>query len=227
MRKYRHELKYIIGPNQAQILKQRLSMVMEMDQNSISKDHTYLIRSLYFDTPNSEAYYEKLDGVLYRSKYRFRLYNGDSNFIRLERKLKHNQLTSKDQMKVDKETVEKIINGDIENINPPKNSLLEEFLRDMKIKILRPSVIVDYKRLAFTYPVSDVRITFDSNIRSGRYQYDLFNEDIPTYGIMKDTETVLEVKYNDFLPDHIKSILTTVPMYRQAVSKFAICRSIK
>lgn len=227
MRKYRHELKYIINKNQAAILKARLSMVMMIDTNSIYKDHTYLIRSLYFDTPNSQAYYEKLDGTLYRSKYRFRLYNQDDTFIRLERKLKHNQLTSKDGMKIERKIVEKIILGEVSDINPPKGSLLDEFIRDMNMYALRPSVIVDYKRLAFTYPVSDVRITFDEHIRSGRYQYDLFDKDIPTYEVMDENQTVLEVKFNEFLPEHIALILTTVPMFRQAVSKFAVCRSIK
>lgn len=226
MRKYRHEIKYIIGPNQAKILKQRLAMIMQVDQNSIFKDHTYLIRSLYFDTPTSSAYYEKLDGVLYRSKYRIRIYNGDDSFIRLERKLKHNQLTSKDQIKITRETAEALIAGNVDDI-VPDGKLLEEFIRDMKLKVLRPSVIVDYRRLAFTYPVSDVRITFDSMLKSGRYQYDLFDEDIPTYHVMPEQETVLEVKFNEFLPDHIAKVLMTVPMFRQAVSKFAICRSIK
>ena len=36
-----------------------------------------------------------------------------------------------------------------------------------------------------------------------------------------------EVKFNEVLPEHISIVLQTIPMYRQAVSKFALCRSIK
>ena len=38
---------------------------------------------------------------------------------------------------------------------------------------------------------------------------------------------VLEVKFNEVLPLHIAHILNDIPSCREAVSKFAICRSIK
>ena len=223
MRKYRHELKFIISKNMAEILKQRLSLIMNIDDNG---KNGYFIRSLYFDTPSSDAYYEKLNGVLYRKKYRIRLYNKDDNFIRLERKLKHNNLTSKDQTIISKELCENIINNRVPIIETNDN-LLKEFLIDMNIKVLRPSVIVDYYRLAFTYPVSDVRITFDYNISSGKYNYDLFDYDENTYKVIDDKTIVLEVKYNEILPEIIALILNTVPTFRSAYSKFAECRSIK
>lgn len=225
MRKYRHELKFIISPAIARILEMRLKAVMDLDCNSIYEDHTYKIRSLYFDNDSSDAYYEKLNGVLYREKYRIRYYNDDDSFIRLERKLKHNNMTSKDQVTISRELCDKIIAGEIEMLEG--TGLLEEFLNDMRRKHLKPAVIVDYIRRAYTYPISDVRITFDSRIKSGRYQYELFDYELPTYEILDENELVLEVKFNEVLPETIAIILSTVPMYRQAVSKFALCRSIK
>ncbi len=225
MRKYRHELKYIITEQTARILQMRLATIMDLDVNSIYKDHTYKIRSLYFDNDSSDAYYEKLDGVLYREKYRIRYYNDDDTFIRLERKLKHNNLTSKDQMTISREICDKILNEDIEDLS--RTGLLEEFLDDMRRNHLKPSVIVDYYRLAYTYPISDVRITFDSKIKSGIYGYELFDFDLPTLQMTKENQVVLEVKFNEILPEAISIILGTVPMYREAVSKFALCRSIK
>ena len=225
MRKYRHELKFIISPSIAEILKLRLNSILDIDKNSVYSDHTYKIRSLYFDNDSSDAYYEKLDGVLYREKYRIRYYNDDDSFIRLERKLKHNNLTSKDQVTISREICDKIIDGEIEELSG--EGLLEEFLNDMRRKHLTPSVIVDYTRLAYTYPISEVRITFDSKIKSGRYQYELFDYELPTIEMTEENEVVLEVKYNEVLPEAIAIILSTVPMYRKAVSKFALCRSIK
>ena len=226
MRKYRHELKFIISKSISSILKQRLALAMDIDKNSVNLDNTYFIRSLYFDDPYSSAYYEKLDGVLYRKKYRIRIYNNDPSFIRLERKWKHNNLTSKDQIKISKELCEKILNNDLENIDL-STDLMNDFISEIKFKNLKPSVIVDYQRLAYTYPISEVRITFDENLKSGLYNYDLFDCDTNSYDIFSPDEVVLEVKYNDYLPEHISIILETVPMYRQAVSKFARCRSIK
>lgn len=226
MRKYRNEIKFVINKDSAEILKKKLSLLMDVDVNSSDYDNSYLIRSLYFDDLYSNAYYEKMDGVEYRKKYRIRLYNNDTSFIRLECKYKHENKTSKDQILIDKSICDKIINGNIEELNIDGNNLLTKFVMDYRIRNLRPSIIVDYKRLAFTYPVSDVRVTFDSKIRSGRYNYNLYDNE-HTYKVIDDNEVVLEVKFNEILPEQIAIVLSTVPMIRQAFSKFAVCRSIK
>jgi SPX domain protein involved in polyphosphate accumulation len=225
--KYRHELKFILSPAYAEILKHRLAMIMDVDENSANEDNTYFIRSLYFDDCQDSAYYEKIDGVEYRKKYRIRLYNNNCSFIRLECKYKHENKTSKDQILIDKSICDKIINGNIEELNIDKANLLTKFVVEYRTRNLRPSIIVDYKRLAYTYPVSDVRVTFDSKIRSGRYNYNLYDKDLDTYKVIDDIEVVLEVKFNEILPEQIAIVLSTVPMIRQAFSKFAVCRSIK
>lgn len=221
--RYRNEVKYIITKNQAKILMQRLSLVMDLDSNMI--DNEYLIRSLYFDDINSTSYYEKLDGILFRKKYRIRLYNGSDKFIRLECKHKHNNLTAKEQALINKDICDKIINGsyDIET----EDEVLKKFLIDIKTRHLIPSVIVDYRRIAYTYPISTVRVTFDFNIRSGRYNYNLYDNEYLKEEVLDDNLVVLEVKFDEVLPLHIANIIETVPTYRQAVSKFALCREVK
>ena len=222
-RQYRHELKFTITKKCAKILKDRLMSIMSVDENG---RNGYFIRSLYFDTPNSDAYYEKIDGAPYRKKYRIRIYNGDDDFIRLEKKMKHNNMTAKEQVNISRITCEKILNNAI-SIYDLDDGLLKEFLIELKTKHLIPSVIVDYDRLALTYPVSDVRITFDSNIRSGKYNYNLFNYKENEYSAIDNDLLVLEVKFNEVLPEAIAIILSTIPSNRQAFSKFAACRSIK
>jgi len=227
MRKYRNEIKFVINKDSAEILKKKLSLLMDIDSNSTMDDNSYLIRSLYFDDLYSNAYYEKIDGVEYRKKYRIRLYNNDISFIRLECKYKHENKTSKDQILIDKTICDKIINGNIEDLDISESNLLTKFAIDSRTRNLKPSIIVDYKRLAYTYPVSDVRVTFDSKIRSGRYDYNLYDEKLETYKVLDDNQVVLEVKFNEILPEQIAIVLSTVPMIRQAFSKFAVCRSIK
>ena len=129
-------------------------------------------------------------------------------------------------MLISKDTYSKILEGKIDEIEDAKGLLLE-FLNDMRTKGLIPSIVVGYHRTAFTYPVSDVRITFDSNIQSGLYNYDLFDSEMPTYTVDEVGKQVLEVKFNEVLPLHIANILNDIPSCREAVSKFAICRSIK
>ena len=224
--KYRHELKFKISESAAEVLKQKLSLVMGTDNNAYFDDGSYLIKSLYFDDLNSKSYYEKMDGVLYRKKYRIRIYNDDDSFIRLEKKMKHNNMTAKEQMLISKDIYCKILEGKLNEIDNASGLLLE-FLNDSRTKGLVPSIIVGYHRTAYTYPISDVRITFDSNIESGLYNYDLFDTEMPTYRVDERGKIVLEVKFNEILPLHIANILNDIPSCREAVSKFAICRSIK
>lgn len=224
--KYRHELKFKISNSAAEILKQKLSLILDKDKNAYYDDGSYLIKSLYFDDRDSSSYYEKMDGVLYRKKYRIRMYNDVDTFIRLEKKMKHNNYTAKEQMLISKEIYSKILNGSVDDIENPTGLLLE-FITNYKNKGLVPSVIVEYHRTAFIYPISEVRITFDSNIQSSLYNYDLFNTSYPRYNVDEEGKQVLEVKFNEVLPLHIANILNDIPSCREAVSKFAICRSIK
>ena len=224
--KYRHELKFKISNSAAEVLKQKLSLILKKDKNAYYSDGSYLIKSLYFDDLDSSSYYEKMDGVLYRKKYRIRIYNNNDEFIRLEKKMKHNTYTAKEQMLISKDIYSKILNGKIDEIENA-TGLLEEFITNSKVKHLVPSIIVLYHRIAFTYPISDVRITFDSNIQSGLYSYDLFNKDVPMYDVSEPGKQVLEVKFNEVLPLHIANLLNDIPSCKEAVSKFAICRSIK
>lgn len=224
--KYRHELKFKISNSAAEVLKQKLSLILKKDKNAYYSDGSYLIKSLYFDDLDSTSYYEKMDGVLYRKKYRIRIYNNNDEFIRLEKKMKHNTYTAKEQILISKDIYSKILNGKLDEIDSP-TGLLEEFITNSKTKHLVPSVIVLYHRIAFTYPISEVRITFDSHIQSGLYNYDLFDKEVPMYDVSEPGKQVLEVKFNEVLPLYIANILNDIPSCKEAVSKFAICRSIK
>ena len=224
---YRYELKFEMNMKIAQLLKHRLSLFMDIDEFSKNEDGSYYVRSLYFDDIYDKAYYEKIDGVEEREKYRIRIYNFDETYIILEIKGKKGNLGYKEQDRINKEECLFLIDGDCDKINIGNRKVLERFVNDMKMKHLVPSVIVDYNRLAFTYPIADVRITFDSDIASGGYNYDFFNKDIMLYNILEDNKVILEVKYNDFLPKMICDLINGVPAVRISMSKFALCKEKK
>ncbi len=228
-KKYRYELKFIVPTAMVEILGKRLAMIMDIDRNAHFEDGSYLVKSLYFDDIYNASYHEKIDGVLHRKKYRIRLYNDNEDFIRLECKMKDNNMTSKRQVQISKEVANALITNDprLITVQLKENDLLTDFILDMKTQKLTPSVIVEYRRLAFTYPISDVRINFDINISSGLNNYDLFDSDINKIPIIPEDKVVLEVKFNDFLPEPLAIILQDLPAIRSAVSKFAFCANYK
>ena len=215
----RHELKYFITPAELTVLRNTLAPLMQLDQG-----HEYLIRSLYFDTINDDALEEKIAGVGNRKKYRIRIYNFSDRVIKLECKSKYGDLISKQSVSIPRELADQLIAGDPEGLQRMRHPLLHDVYREMKTQLLRPVVIVDYVREAYIHPAEEVRITFDKQIRTGLYQTDMFNPNIPTYPVFDDPVEVLEVKYDEFLPTYMQAILSGITAQRSAVSKYTWCR---
>jgi len=224
---YRYELKFLLTKKKAEVLKYRLSLIMDKDNYSLNSNGEYYIRSLYYDDVFNTAYYEKLNGYYEREKYRIRYYNLDDTFITLELKGKKGDVSYKQRSIISKEEYLLINSGDYDKIDVGNRELLREFIDAVKFKNLKPSIIVDYTRIAYTYPYEDVRITFDEDVMSGKYNYDLLSNNINFYSVLDNDSVILEVKYNNKLPGFLNDVIKTVPMVRIAVSKFALCTERK
>jgi hypothetical protein len=88
-------------------------------------------------------------------------------------------------------------------------------------------VIVDYDRWAFRYPVGNVRVTIDMDVRTAPYRYDIFDPRLLTIPVLDEGEAVLEVKYDDFLPDVIYRLIDSGHMRQTTFSKFYLgCKAI-
>ncbi|MBR3795841.1 MAG: polyphosphate polymerase domain-containing protein [Clostridia bacterium] len=219
----RHELKYFITPSEMTVLRSVLTPVMQLDPNG-NENNEYHIRSLYFDTINDDALEEKIAGVGNRKKYRMRIYNFSDKVIKLECKSKYGDLISKQSVTIPRELAEQLIAGDPEGLQRMRHPLLHDMFREMRTRLLRPAVIVDYVREAYIHPAEEVRITFDKTLRTGLFSHDMFNKDIPTYPVFDDPVEILEVKYDEFLPSYIQSILSGITAQRSAISKYTHCR---
>ena len=219
----RHELKYHITPAELTVLRGVLAPVMQLDPNG-NENNEYHIRSLYFDTINDDALEEKIAGVGSRKKYRIRIYNFSDRVIKLECKSKYGDLISKQSVSIPRELAEQLIAGDPDGLQRMRHPLFHDVYREMRTRLLRPAVIVDYVREAYIHQAEEVRITFDKQVRTGLYSVDMFNPQIPTYPVFDDPVEILEVKFDEFLPSYLQSILSGIMAQRSAVSKYTWCR---
>ena len=219
--KYRHEVKHEINMADMFTVRQRVNAVMKKDGNA--PDGKYFIRSLYFDTSADTALREKIDGVNKREKFRLRMYNMDASFIRLERKMKENGLTAKQSCVITRKEAEKLIAGDYWDEENEERELMKLFLKKARTTGLKARTIVDYDREAFCYPAGNVRITLDYNIRTGMNATDFLNEDVLTVPA-SDGNIVLEVKWDEFLPEFIAHAVALNSRRPGAFSKYAACR---
>jgi len=220
---YRHEYKHTVNLLDYHTLRQRLKVVAHTDPNA-GEDGRYHIRSIYFDNDDDKALREKLYGLPNREKYRIRIYNIGSDFIRLEKKSKANGLCNKQSATITKEQAEQILAGDIEWMAYSKNAVILEFYGKIRYQRLRPKTIVDYWREAYIYPHGNVRITFDSDVRTGIYATGLFDKNLPTFSTGELGVLLLEVKYDEFMPDIIRDLIQTNTRRTAAFSKYAASR---
>ncbi|WP_330381821.1 polyphosphate polymerase domain-containing protein [Defluviitalea phaphyphila] len=222
--KLRHELKYYINKADYLIIKNRIKHVASQDKNA-DKNGEYMIRSLYFDNYKDKALIEKLTGVNKRSKFRIRFYNNDASFIKLEKKSKINGLCHKVSAPITKEQCEKILKGDIDFLKESEHMLFKELYVKMKTEVLRPKTIVDYIREAYVFEVGNVRITFDKSIKTGITSTDMFDNNLPTIESLDNRYIILEVKFDEFLPEIISDVIQTNERRNSSISKYVLCRA--
>ena len=218
---YRHEVKHLITQADAVSIRHNLSAVAGSDPH-VRSDGSYTIRSLYFDDMRNTALWEKLDGVNERRKFRIRYYNDDLSFIMLECKQKRDNVGCKLQERLAVEDVKRIMDGDISWMAASGKPLLVNFYVAMKADGLRPKCVVEYKRIPFVYGPGNVRVTIDWNIRTGSPDTFL-DPDGLTLPVDGDP-MLLEVKWDDYLPNVIKRAVALSGRRQGSFSKYAACR---
>lgn len=219
----RKEEKYIIDIFNYLHLRSILRQMAKPDKNAVA-NNKYSVRSLYFDSLDDDAFFDKVNGVNNREKFRIRLYNRNTELIKLEKKSKASTITTKDSVNISEYQTRQIINGDTSWMISKDAALFKEFYVKYKTTPLVPKNIVEYTREAFIFDNFNIRITFDSDIRSTTLSTDLFNFDVPM--IKLTDKIILEVKYDTFIPEYIKAILNQIDKKTVSYSKYANSRML-
>ncbi len=219
---YRSELKYLITDNDLTMLKFHLKNLMSSDEyNGYEK---YNVKSIYFDTYDNKCFYENEAGVDDRFKMRIRIYNNSSDDIKLEIKYKKNGFTKKEFCNISKELCKKIIKGEKLQFSECNSKVLRQLYLKQNMNYLTPKIIVEYDRVAFTDRNGNVRITFDTDVRASKYINRFFNKNIFARKIIPDGINILEVKYDELIPDYISKELFLKKLEKTSFSKYYLSR---
>ena len=219
---YRSEWKHSITYSDMLTLRHRLHAAMKPDAHA-GADGSYLVRSLYFDTPEDNALREKIDGVSNREKFRIRSYNADPSFIQLEKKHKRNGYGNKQHASLRYEETQRILEGDLRWMPTSGRALVIELYSKMKAQRLQPKTIVEYTREAFVCAAGNVRVTLDYDIRTGLSGTDFLNPNCMTIPAGEPVY-LLEVKWDAFLPSAIRNAVQLQGRRSTAFSKYQSCR---
>ena len=222
-RDFRHELKYMIREAEIPMLQNRINHIMSRDPHAGSAG-SYSVRSLYFDDDQNRCFYENENGTDPREKFRIRIYNHCADRIVLECKRKERGKTLKTYCPLEREQVLQLMQGKpLSNIGA-QPELLQKLTVQMLTRRLKPVVIVEYDRIPYVYSAGNVRVTLDVNISSSSSVLCFLDETIPKRPVLPLGRQLLEVKYDQFLPDYIYRSLQLDNLRQTAFSKYYVCR---
>ena len=219
---YRAEKKYLVSDMDLAVIKARLKGVMNQDIHQ--NGEYYEVRSIYLDDFRNNAMLDNDAGTDNRAKYRIRTYYPGLNELRLEIKEKENGFNRKTSCKLSLEEFNKIINGE-SDIAFSDRKPLNRLLFNMKCLKMEPKVIISYERTAFVHPSGNVRITFDRNITASKFINSFFDEKVAVrVPVLPKGMHILEVKYDEMLPDFIAKQLEIGKLNQTAFSKYYLGR---
>lgn len=221
----RSEYKYIISIPKMRELQNKFNVILKRDDNS--KNGSYSVRSLYFDSINNIDFNTKLAGTRVRKKIRLRVYNPNDKYCKLEMKKKNGDFSNKISVWISKSDAINLIKGKYNVLSKyfDKSNEAVEIFTVMSLGCYRPVVMVEYERIAYTYPMYNTRLTFDFNIRSSESNFNLFDKKI-IYNTIINNETILEVKYNQKLMGFINEVLKPFKLTRISISKYCAGRKV-
>lgn len=222
----RYEFKYLLSNNLARTIEQEVGHLMTYDGHVHEEmGNRYLVRSLYFDTPGSDNYYEKIDGIKDRKKFRIRTYErepGSGAPVFLEQKGRQNERTYKRRVEIAEEDIPLFTQN--EAFAPLSRyadvPLVKEFIFEKARNFIAPRVLVDYQRRPYmSYFDMNFRLTFDSALCAVACDT-LFPGPQSGWLQCKAGYTILEVKFHRRIPAWFHRILQAQNMRRLSISKF-------
>lgn len=219
----RHESKFLIDRNIYEELENRLLQYMELDEYNKAHEF-YTISNLYFDTRENNLIRTSLSKPTYKEKLRLRAYGvpmADEK-VYLEIKKKVCGVVNKRRTKLKLgEAYNLVATGEKPTIKSYMNKqVINEIQYILKIYDLEPKLYLAYDRKAFFSKTNrDLRITFDSNIRTRRYDLKLENGD---YGesLLDKNKWIMEVKAEHNMPIWLSNLLSEFKIYKTSYSKY-------
>ena len=204
---------------------------MNIDSNALKNDNNkYLVRSLYYDNDDYTNFFEKVDGIKIRKKFRLRSYDKEfksKNPIFLEMKGRVHDRIIKKRVLIDKNDIKYFETlKDLEMLYKKynNNSLVREFIYDVKKKNIKPKIMIDYNRRPLINKFGlYFRLTFDSDLVTSKTNSLFEDKSRPNLSLQyKPGNSILEVKFERSIPAWFHRIIQSYNLNRRSISKFVL-----
>lgn len=208
----RIEEKYVIS----QSMKDKLLQVID---KYICKDEYYLsnIHNIYFDTPNNDLIINSLNKPIYKDKFRIRSYGlpKENDYVFLEAKTKYKGVVGKRRIKIKLNEIDDYL----EKKKETDNEILKEIIYYYNFYKLRKAIYIAYDRESYKgIEDTNLRITFDSNLRSRRDNLEFIDAKMDNY--FDEEYFIMEIKTIGAMPLWLARSLSENKIYPQSFSKY-------
>lgn len=219
----RYEHKYMLDRKNFEKAMKILDEHMDMDSHN--KDHIpYTIINIYFDTPDDYLIRTSLAKPVYKEKLRLRSYGvpDEESEVFLEIKKKFRGIVNKRRTKLKLSEAYRFV--ETKKAPEQKEYMNMQVIREleyfMKTYDVSAKVVLAYDRIAyFEKNNKDLRISFDMNIRSRRYDLALEKGDHGDL-LFSDDVYVMEIKTSLAKPLWLTHMLTDLGLKRNSFSKY-------
>jgi len=184
----------------------------------------YRVDSIYFDCIQLKDFFDKEEAILKRGKFRLRGYDNLFRSARqlLEYKAKFGDFVHKERIPISHSEFEYILDSSLFDfgLKIASNCLPAQIREILSRPTLLPRTIVSYYRKAYFFAGdSRVRVTVDTNIRSGLFARPYRRGDLYSF---RGGLSVLEIKFEKHLPLLLSQRIKEFELERQSNSKAAL-----
>ena len=130
----------------------------------------------------------------------------------------------KDICRLTREQFDRLVSGRPVPVTQDTPQLLNRFSYLIATKGFGPKVIVGYDRRPYVCKAGNVRVTFDTHIFSSPDIGSFFEKELCRRPVQRTGQHLLEVKYDELLPDWLLHAIQLKDMQRTAFSKYYLCR---
>jgi hypothetical protein len=224
----RYELKYVLTREQYSSVVEDLAAYMQPDPHGDENGH-YLVTSLYYDTPEYKAYWDKMEGLRFRRKLRVRVYGEGvvtpDTICSVEIKQRTNRTVQKKRVALSHSTAIALCGAGVGVNGMPGagRAVIDEVQYLRSVLQLQAACIVSYDRQAFIGTERDpgLRVTFDTNMKGRTHDLSLLSQDYAeNHFFVPPQWYIMEIKADGHVPYWLTGLTTQHGCTLRRISKY-------
>ncbi len=221
----RFELKYVLPASLCANIMDDVKHQIMPDKHGGTQG--YPVVSLYYDSPEYDFFWAKIEGLKFRRKVRLRIYPEDDvrkvTMASVEIKQRINKTVQKRRLELPIEQAEDLCAGKFspEGLDTLDAQVAQEVTYLSRAMDLRPAAITAYHRRAYegTHENAGLRITFDTRV-AARVNALTVNAAATNRLVLPEEWCIMEVKADDRVPEWVTSMLARHNCQLTRVSKY-------